>query len=75
MPPQEIQVRLYDLRMEFCENQHGYWLDDDEDTRVLELMKRGSGFAKKAAHRDKWATTLKHMRSGSFLSKVRELFR
>ena len=23
---------------------------------------------------DKWATTLKHMRSGSFLSKVRELF-
>jgi len=70
-----FRYRLYDLEMEFCENQHGYWLDDDEDTRVLELMKKEEAdLQRKLLTEDKWATTLKHMRSGSFLSKVRELF-
>ena len=32
--------RLYDLEMDFCEDGHGYWLDADEDKRVLELMKK-----------------------------------
>ena len=34
-----FQYRLYDLEMDFCEDQHGYWLEADEDKRVLELMK------------------------------------
>ncbi len=61
--------------MEFCENQHGYWLDEDEDARLLELMKKEEvDLQSKLLAEDKRATTLKHMRSGSFLSKVRELF-
>jgi len=72
----KFRYRFYDLEMEFCENQHGYWLDDDEDTRVLELMKKEEAhLQRKLLAEDKWAITLKHMRSGSFLSKVRELFR
>jgi Zn-finger nucleic acid-binding protein len=71
-----FRYRFYDLEMEFCENQHGFWLDDDEDTRILELMKKEeANYARKLLAEDKWARTLKHMRSGSFLSKVRELFR
>ena len=71
-----FRYRFYDLEMEFCEHQHGYWLDDDEDTRVLELMKKEEAhLQRKLLAEDKWAITLKHMRSGSFLSKVRELFR
>src|SRR5689334_21845731 len=70
-----FRYRFYDLEMELCENQHGYWLDDDEDTRVLELMKEEEAdLERKLLAEDKWATTLKHMRSGSFLSKVRERF-
>lgn len=70
-----FKYRLFDLEMEFCENQHGYWLDDDEDTRVLELMKKEeTDFQRKLLAEDQWARTLKHMRSGSFLSKVRDLF-
>ena len=35
-----FRYRFYDLQMEFCEQLHGYWLTDDEDSRVLELMKK-----------------------------------
>jgi len=73
---QRFKYRFYDLEMEFCENLHGYWLDDDEDTRVLELMKQEEAhLQRKLLAEDKWGRTLKHMRSGSFLSKLRDLFR
>lgn len=71
-----FKYRFYDLEMDLCPNQHGFWLDHDEDTRILELMKKEeANYERKLLQEDKWAKTLKHMRSGSFLSKVRELFR
>lgn len=74
-PLKRFQYRLFELEMEFCEQQHGYWLEDDEDTRVLELMKKGEkDFERKVLAENKWTTTLKQMRSHSFLSKVRDLF-
>jgi Zn-finger nucleic acid-binding protein len=67
--------RFYDLEMEFCPNQHGYWLDHDEDTRVLELMKREEAdLQRKLLAEEKWTATLRHMRSPSFFSKLRDLF-
>ena len=70
-----FRYRLYDLEMEFCEKQHGYWLEDDEDSRVLGLMKKEeTDFQRKLIAEDQWATTLKHLRSHSFLNKVRDLF-
>jgi Zn-finger nucleic acid-binding protein len=72
---QKFRYRLHDLEMEFCPNQHGYWLDDDEDTRVLELMKQEEqDLQRKLLAEDKWAATLKHLRSPSFFSKLRDLF-
>ncbi len=71
----QFKYRLYDLEMAFCPNQHGYWLENDEDTRVLELMKKEeAGVQRSLRAEDQWAATLKRMRSGSFLSKVRDLF-
>lgn len=70
-----FRYRFYDLEMEFCEHQHGYWLDEDEDTRVLELMKEEEAqLERKLRAEDKWGATLRHLRSPSFLSKVRDLF-
>ena len=72
---QRFKYRFYDLEMEFCPNQHGYWLEDDEDTRVLELMKREEADLKrKLLAEDRWAKTLRHMRSRSFFNKLRDLF-
>jgi len=73
---QRFRYRFYDLEMEFCPNQHGYWLDDDEDTRVLELMKREEeDLQRKLLAEDKWSATLRHMRSGSFFTRLKDLFR
>ncbi len=70
-----FRYRFYDLEMEFCPNQHGYWLDDDEDTRVLELMRtEEADLRRKLLSEDQWAATLRHMRSGSFFAKLRDLF-
>src|SRR5208282_4567762 len=71
-----FQYRLYDLEMDFCEDGHGYWLDEDEDKRVLEFMKKEeAGLERKVLAEDRWASHLQHLRSGSFLDKVRDLFR
>ncbi len=71
-----FRYRFYELEMEVCEKQHGFWLEADEDDRILELMKREEvDLERKLVAEDRWAATLKRMRSGSFLSKVRDLFR
>ena len=68
--------RLYDVEMDFCEDGHGYWLDADEDKKVLDIMKREEAdLTRKVLAEDRWATQMKQMRSGSFLAKVRNLFR
>ena len=70
-----FRYRFNDLEMELCENQHGYWLSDDEDARVLELMKgEEADMQRKLLAEDNWTATLRRMRSHSFLSKVRDLF-
>jgi Zn-finger nucleic acid-binding protein len=72
---QRFSYRFYDLEMEFCPNQHGYWLEAGEDTRVLELMKREEvDLERKLLAENKWAAVLKHMHSRTFLSKLRDLF-
>lgn len=73
---QRFQYRFYELEMQFCENQHGFWLEADEDTRVLELMKREEkDLERKLRAEDRWAATLRRMRSGTLLDKMRGLFR
>lgn len=72
-PLNRFQYRFYDLQMEFCENQHGYWLEDDEDTRVLVLMRQEEqDLQRKLRVEDRWASTLRRMRSGSLLERLRE---
>jgi Zn-finger nucleic acid-binding protein len=73
---QRFRYRFYDLEMEFCPNRHGYWLEHDEDTRVLELMKREEvDLQRKLLAEDQWTATLRHLRSASFFSKLRDLFK
>lgn len=75
-PMRGFEYRFYDLEMKFCEDGHGFWLDKDEDKRVLELMKKEeAGLERKVLAEDKWAGHLRHLRSGTFLDKVRSLFR
>ena len=72
---QQFQYRFYDVQMEFCPDQHGYWLEADEDTRVLELMKKEeTDLQRKLLAEQKWGTVLRHMHSPTFLGKLKDLF-
>jgi Zn-finger nucleic acid-binding protein len=71
-PLKRFKYRLYDLEMDFCEDGHGFWLDADEDKRILELMKKEEvDIERKAFAEDRWAAGLQYMRSGSFLDRMR----
>jgi Zn-finger nucleic acid-binding protein len=68
-----FHYRLYDLEMDFCEAQHGYWLETDEDKRVLELMRQEEeNLGRKVLAEDRFAAHLRYLRSGSFLDRVRD---
>jgi Zn-finger nucleic acid-binding protein len=68
-----FQYRLYDLEMDFCEDQHGYWLEADEDKRVLELMKEEeNNLGRKVLAEDRFAAHLQYLRTGSFLDRMRD---
>ena len=71
----KFKYHLYDLELEFCENKHGYWLDSDEENRVLELMKdRKKDMRRKYSAEADWERTLERLRSPSFFDKLKDLF-
>jgi len=66
--------RLYDLPLEYCEQGHGYFLDAGEDDRVLNLMRQEEKRLKRSERAETlWAAHLKHLRSGAFLEKLKNL--
>lgn len=69
-----FQYRLYDLELDFCLDQHGYWLDADEDKRVLELMKKEEkNLGRTVLAEDRFAAHLQYLRSGSFMDRLRDI--
>src|SRR6185312_10866988 len=68
--------RLYDLQLDLCEEGHGYWLDADEDKRVLALMRQEAKSLERSERaEDTWAMHLSRMREGTFLQRLLDLFR
>jgi hypothetical protein len=59
--------------MDYCEQQHGYWLEADEDKRVLQLMKEEEkNLGRKVLAEDRFAAHLRYLRSGSFMDRLRD---
>ena len=59
----EFQYRLYDLKLDYCaENNHGFWLDAEEDERVMTFMRQRAGdIQRKVDAESTWKQTLKEM--------------
>ncbi len=73
---QRFNYRAYGVELDFCEQEHGVWLDAGEEERVLELMKqRIKDLGRKAKAEVEWGDFLAKLRSPSFLSKAKRLFR
>ena len=61
---QEFQYRLYNLRLDYCENEHGFWLDAGEDVRVMGIMaNRAAEIERKVDAESEWRGILKQMRA------------
>jgi len=72
-PMRTFDYREYDLALDFCGAGHGFWLNADDDKKVLALMKKEeAGLGRKVRAEQKWAGHLRWMRSGSFLDKIKD---
>ena len=70
-----FNYRFYDLELDCCP-EHGYWLDKDEDNRILELMRdEERRLKRKFTAEDAWAKHMNRLRSPSFFTKLKGLFR
>ena len=64
----EFQYRLYSLKLDTCENGHGFWLDAGEDVRVMGIMaNRAAEIERKVDAESEWRGMLKNMHA--FLNK------
>ncbi|MCX6067034.1 MAG: zf-TFIIB domain-containing protein [Chloroflexi bacterium] len=60
----EFQYRLYDLKLELCPQNHGFWLDAGEDERVMEIMRtHHARIDRKKDAESEWKQVLKGLHS------------
>ena len=72
---QKFNYRYYDLVINFCPKD-GYWLEKDEEKRILELMKEEAKEMVDDAKAEKqWADILNHIKSPSFWNRLKSLFK
>ena len=75
-PMRTFNYHAYNLPIDECESQHGFWLDKGEEKRVLELMgQRIKDLNRSGAAEDEWGRLLGRLRSKSFADKLKGLFR
>lgn len=71
-----FRYRHYDMEIDFCTEQHGFWLDKGEEKRVIEIMEQRTKDLKRSASAEaQWDSFLAGMKSKGFMSKVRDLFK
>ena len=71
-----FNYRAYNLPIDYCPSEHGFWLDSGEEKRVLELMgQRIKDLNRSAGAEVEWGRLLGRLGSRSFTDKVKDLFR
>jgi Zn-finger nucleic acid-binding protein len=66
-----FRYRLFDLELEFCERLHGYWLDEGEDERILELMRASKTRALRTLDaEERWRRFRRYLDSPGFIETL-----
>jgi Zn-finger nucleic acid-binding protein len=72
-PMKRFNYRFFELELDFCPD-HGFWLEKDDDARILELMSgEEDRVESKFGREDAWARRMNHLRSPTFFSKLKDL--
>ena len=75
-PMKWFRYRHYNLELDFCEAEHGFWLDKGEEKRVLEIMEQRIKDLKRSASAEvEWGKFLSNINSKSFMNKLKGLFK
>jgi Zn-finger nucleic acid-binding protein len=73
-PMRSFNYRAYNLELDTCEDEHGFWLDGGEDERVLEVMReRVQGLSRAASAEQRWGDLKRG--GGSIWNKIGNIFR
>jgi Zn-finger nucleic acid-binding protein len=69
-----FNYRAYNLELDACINEHGFWLDEEESNRVREVMReRVEGLRRSGAAESAWHD-FKRGGSGGVVDKLKGLF-
>ena len=75
-PMKWFRYRHYNLELDFCEAEHGFWLDKGEEKRVPEIMEQRIKDLKRSASAEvEWGKFLSNINSKSFMDKLKGLFK
>jgi len=73
---QKINYRFYDLELEICPVSCGFYLDANEEKRIMELIEKDKKANKrKIISEEEWLNSLKHLKSKSFFSKLKSFIK
>ena len=68
--------RAYDLELDYCEGEHGVWLDHGEEERVREFMRqRPKDLSRSATAEQAFADFLGRVKSRSFADRIKGWFK
>ena len=70
----QFDYRWEDLVLDFCPKGDGYWLDKNEEEKIIEVItQEAKDVGRKLSVERKWNTTLKGFQSPSFVSKIKDI--
>jgi uncharacterized protein len=71
-----FNYRAYNLELDACPQEHGFWLDAGESERVLEIMReRVRGLRRAGAAQKAWNRARGRDTSSGIINQIRNLFR
>ena len=70
-----FNYRAYNLEIDTCEEEHGFWLDAGEDGRIRDVMEeRVRGLERSASAEEAWGTFLGRVGRKSVWSDIKGMF-
>jgi Zn-finger nucleic acid-binding protein len=70
-----FNYRAYNLDLDTCEEQHGFWLDAGEEGRVRDIMEeRVRGLERAASAEESWGKFVTRMGHRSLSDQIRNMF-
>ena len=70
-----FNYRSYDLELDTCDEEHGFWLDSGEDGRIRDVIaERVRGLDRAAQAEEAWGDFLRGVGSGGVMNGIRSFF-